>query len=108
MKDCLFCKIARKEIPAEFVYEDEDIAVFEDKNPKAPLHLLFVPKEHVEELGEAKDMIVLSIKKKIADIVGERWLIEKGYRVVVNGGTARAVPHLHFHLLGGVDVGRNV
>lgn len=108
MENCVFCKIAKKQIPVEFIYEDEDIAVFEDKKPKAPLHWLIIPKAHVEELGDAPDMIVVAIKKKIADIVGEKWLVSKGYRVVVNGGTARAVPHLHFHLLGEVDVERDV
>jgi histidine triad (HIT) family protein len=77
MKDCQFCKIVAKQTTDKIFYEDEDIIVFEPKEPKAPFHLLLVPKKHVEELGEAEDMIVLSIKKKIAQIVGEKWLIDK-------------------------------
>lgn len=108
MKDCVFCKIVCGEIPAEFVYQDEEIAVFPDVKPAAPIHFLFIPKKHVADLTEADDELVLRIKNKILEKVRELGLVEKGYRIVVNGGTAKAVPHLHWHLLGEIRAERKV
>jgi histidine triad (HIT) family protein len=108
MKDCVFCKIVAGEIPAEFVYQDEEIAVFPDIKPFAPVHLLYIPKKHIGDLTEAGDALILKIKAKILEKVNELGLMEKGYRIVINGGTAKAVPHLHFHLLGEVGVERTV
>ena len=108
MKDCVFCKIVAGEIPAEIVYQDENIAVFVNIEPKAPLHLLFIPKRHLEHLDELDDRLLVAIKNKVVEIVKEKGLNEKGYRLVTNGGAAKAVPHLHFHLLGEVSVERQV
>lgn len=108
MAECVFCKIVRGEIPAKFVYEDEEVLAFPDIHPSAPVHLLFIPKKHVGDLTEASDDLFLKIERSILKKVKELGLKDKGYRIVANGGAAKAVPHLHVHLLGGVDVERKV
>lgn len=108
MEDCVFCKIVRGEIPKEMVYQDEEIAVFPSNEPQAPLHLLYIPKAHIGDFTEASDALILKIKNKITEKVKELGLMEKGYRVSTNGGTAKVVPHLHFHLLGEVGSGRGL
>ncbi|MBZ9577489.1 histidine triad nucleotide-binding protein [Patescibacteria group bacterium] len=103
-RDCIFCKIANKEIPKDFVYEDEKIMAFEDINPKAPVHLLIIPKKHipsVDHLGvEDKTLmgeIILTAKK----IAKEKDL--KGYKLIINVGRSagQLIDHLHLHLLAG-------
>lgn len=108
MEDCIFCQIVRGQVPTNFVYEDEKVAVFPDINPAAPVHLLFVPKEHIGDLSDAPDEMVLAIRNRIIAEVNRLGLVDKGYRIIVNGGTAKAVPHLHFHLLGQVKKERQV
>ena len=103
--DCLFCKIAAKQIPAQIVFEDEDIFVFADIHPQAPTHLLICPKRHFASLQEAKagDQAVLGkMALAAAELARERKL-ESGYRTVINtgGGAGQTVFHLHMHLLGG-------
>lgn len=108
MKDCIFCKIVRGEVPVEFVYQDEQIAVFPDIKPRAEVHLLLIPKKHVEELEELDDEVYLLIKNKALDIVKAKDFTKIGYRIVTNGGAAKKVAHLHFHLLCGVAVEREI
>lgn len=108
MEDCVFCKIVRGEILAEVVLQDDMVLAFKDINPKAPVHFVFVPKEHIGDFSDAGDEVILAIKKRILDQVKKFGLMGKGYRLVVNGGAAKAVPHLHVHLLGGVSVERQV
>lgn len=108
MEDCVFCKIIKGEIPAEVVCQDTAVMAFKDITPQAPVHYIFVPKEHVGDFLDADDETVLAIKNRILDKVRELKLAEKGYRLVVNGGAAKAVPHLHVHLLGEVSVKREV
>lgn len=102
--DCLFCKIIKKEIPASVVYEDDGALAFNDISPKAPVHILVIPKQHVPGIAELNDVTVVSdlfaVMKKIAI---EKGIDKTGYRIVVNHGSdaGQAVPHLHFHLLGG-------
>ncbi len=108
MDNCVFCKIVRGEIPTEFVYQDENIAVFADINPAAPVHLLFIPKNHIEEISDLPDEILIKIKDKMLGVVEKLDLKDKGYRFVANGGKAKAVAHLHFHLLGDVSVARKL
>lgn len=108
MEDCIFCKIVRGEVPVEFEYQDEEIVVFPDNKPRAPVHLLIVPKKHIEELGELEDKLLLKIRDRIVRIVKEKKLAEKGYRILNNGGAAKGVDHLHFHLLGEISVMREV
>lgn len=104
--DCIFCKIANKEIPTNFVYEDEFVVAFNDISPAAPVHVLVVPKKHIANLleltsddGQLMLHIMATVIPKIAN---EQGLAENGFRLVVNtkedGG--QTVPHLHFHILG--------
>lgn len=106
--DCTFCRVVNGELPGEFVYQDDLIAVFKSIDPKAPIHWLFVPKEHVGDFHEATDEVVLRIKKVISEEVEKNGWVKDGYRVVINGGTAKMVPHLHFHLLAKVSLDREV
>lgn len=103
--DCIFCKIAAKEIPVQAVYEDEQVIAFPDINPVAPHHVLVIPKQHIANLLEvpAESPIfahIISVIPKIAKQIG---VAEEGFRVVINtkdnGG--QTVHHLHVHLLGG-------
>lgn len=101
MNDCIFCKIANKEIPKEFDYEDENVMVFADIHPIAPIHLLVVSKKHIPDFLNVEDSTLFSnictVVQKMAEKNG---LQDKGYRIVVNGGGAQVVDHLHFHLTG--------
>jgi len=102
--DCIFCKIVNKEIPSSVVYEDDKALAFNDIAPQAPVHIIIIPKIHVTTVAELDDMDVIRdlyyVMKKIAE---EKGIAETGYRIVVNHGkdAGQAVPHLHFHLLGG-------
>lgn len=104
MDNCLFCKIAKKEIPVNAVYETDQILAFPDINPSADIHLLIIPKKHlggISELKEEDQKLLGEIYQAVNKLVSENNLIGDYYRVVVNGGKAQHVPHLHFHLLGG-------
>lgn len=105
--DCLFCKIAAKQIPAKLVYEDEDVFAFADINPQAPTHLLICPKEHfasLEEAAERHESVLGKMALAAAKLAREKNL-NGGYRTVVNTGpgAGQTVFHLHMHLLGGRD-----
>ncbi len=107
--DCLFCSIANGEIPSQTVYEDEWVRVFHDVDPKAPVHVLLVPKKHIGSLDEAteEDAALLShmllTVKKVAAQLG----LGNGYRVVINTGEdgGQSVHHLHMHILGKQPMG---
>jgi len=104
MSDCLFCKIIRKEIPKEFTYESENLVAFSDINPSADIHILIIPKKHIGGIGDIKaeyGPLLSEIYQTVAKLVADNNLQNNSYRVVVNGGSAQHVPHLHFHLLGG-------
>ncbi len=108
MKDCLFCRIVAGEIPARKVYEDEYTFAFEDIDPKAPTHILVVPKKHIRGLKEVSSEdaeIVGRCHLTAAHVARERG-IENGYRTVLNvgPGAGQSVFHLHVHLLGGRDL----
>ncbi len=105
MKDCLFCKIAAGEIPADKIYEDEQVVVFRDINPKAEVHLLIIPREHLAGLNELEsehDALIAHIMRLIQPIAIDQGL-ESGYRTIINTGKdgGQEVFHLHIHLLGG-------
>ena len=107
--DCLFCKIIAGEIPSTKVYEDEKILAFRDIAPQAPTHILVIPKEHiggVDELNAENSAVVAYIFAKIAEIARGEGLSD-GYRVVSNIGEhgCQSVRHLHFHILGGKQLG---
>ena len=108
MNDCLFCRIVAGEIPARKVYEDEHTFAFEDIDPKAPTHILVVPKKHIRGLKEVSSEdaeIVGRCHLTAAQVARERG-IENGYRTVLNvgPGAGQSVFHLHVHLLGGRDL----
>ena len=104
--DCLFCKIIAGEIPSTKVYEDDDVLAFRDINPIAPVHVIVIPKKHIasmDEINEENSAAVAKIFVKIPEIARLAGC-ENGYRVVSNCGAdgGQTVPHLHFHLLGGM------
>ena len=103
---CVFCKIANKEIPADIVYEDEKYMAFKDINPKAPIHILIIPKEHIEKLADINDTNkgIIGDMTVVANKVAKQLGIDKtGYRIVINNGpdAGQEVYHIHMHLLGG-------
>ncbi len=113
MEDCIFCKIIKREIPADIVYEDEQIIAFKDINPAAPIHILVIPKKHISSLAqlEIKDEnLIGKIYTIINKIAEEQGVKEKGYRVIVNCGKdgGQEVGHLHFHLLAGKKLGEKI
>ncbi len=106
MEDCIFCKIIKKEIPSEIMYEDENVIAFKDINPEAPIHILVVPKKHIPSLAQIKkedEIIIGKIYNVINKIAQQQGVKEKGYRVIVNCGEdgGQTVGHLHFHLVAG-------
>jgi histidine triad (HIT) family protein len=103
--DCLFCKIAGKQMLSKMVYEDDDVFAFEDIGPQAPTHILICPRKHLASLNEAtaEDQAVLGkLQLVAAELARKRNLLE-GYRTVLNNGSGagQSVFHLHLHLLGG-------
>lgn len=108
MSDCLFCKIVAGEIPADKVYEDDELLAFRDINPQAPTHLLVIPRRHVESLNEAqpadRELLggLLLACRRLAHENGH-----EAYRVVNNCGApaGQSVFHVHFHVLGGREMG---
>ncbi|MBA3671625.1 MAG: histidine triad nucleotide-binding protein [Gemmatimonadaceae bacterium] len=105
--DCLFCRIVRKQIPATLVYEDEFVIAFRDLDPKAPTHVLVVPRAHVASLADATDGAVLgACLLGAAEVARAAGLVDGGYRTVINTGPAagQSVLHLHVHVLGGREL----
>lgn len=105
----VFCKILNKEIPAEVVAEEEDWLAVKDINPKAPVHVLILPKKHLTDLVSAdqEDEQLLGRLLLAVKTVAQKLNLEKGFRVIVNHGAdgGQLVPHLHLHLLGGKRLG---
>lgn len=106
MADCIFCQIAAGETDSEIVYEDDDCIAFADLNPQAPVHVLVIPKKHIESLADAgtEDTDLLGKLCQACDTVArEKGIADDGYRVVTNRGekAGQSVLHLHFHVLGG-------
>lgn len=104
MSDCIFCKLANKEIPTNVVYEDDKIFCFHDADPQAPVHVLVIPKKHIASLDDVTEedhALMGHILCKIKEIAATLGL-ENGYRVVCNNGedAFQTVKHLHFHILG--------
>ena len=109
-EECIFCKIAKGESTAEVEYEDPEIIGFWDVQPKAPTHILIIPKKHIESIEKIKqeDLPILGKMFKAArSIAHKKNLSENGYRLVINYGphAGMAVNHLHLHLLGGKSLG---
>ncbi len=113
MNDCLFCKIIKGEIPSNKVYEDDEILAFHDINPAAPIHILVIPKKHIDSLAkiEKEDEILIGkIYGVIDKIAEEKGFKDEGYRVIVNCGEngGQEVMHLHFHILAGTKLGEKI
>ena len=110
-ENCIFCKIVKGEIPSDKVYEDENILAFNDINPAAPIHVLVIPKKHVENILKVEDGSMLNEMiegiKKVAKILD---IEESGFRVITNCGkdAGQEVMHLHFHILAGEKLGAKI
>ncbi|MDR1015167.1 MAG: histidine triad nucleotide-binding protein [Coriobacteriales bacterium] len=104
MSDCLFCRIAAHEIPADIVYEDDEVVAFEDVNPQLPVHTLIIPKKHYAHVGDGVPEETLGrVFKTVEKVAALKGLEESGYRIVANTGEdgRQTVHHLHVHVLGG-------
>jgi len=106
MTDCLFCKIIKKEIPSEILFQDEMITVFKDINPAAPVHLLVIPNKHissVQEMDENDELILGKLYSGAKAAAEKMGIAETGYRLIINNGpdAHQEIPHIHMHLLGG-------
>lgn len=109
MDNCIFCKIAKGEIPSDIVFEDDKIIAFKDLNPIAPVHVLIIPKEHIAsamEINEKNSAVVAHIFNRAGEIAEKLGIAESGFRLVNNCGKdgGQTVFHLHFHLLGGKEL----
>lgn len=105
MDDCIFCKIIKGEIPSTKVYEDDKVLAFNDINPEAPVHVLIIPKCHIQSVNDINEKnadIISHIFVVINKLVNELGISESGYRIINNAGKdgGQTVPHLHFHLIG--------
>ena len=105
-KDCLFCRIAARMVPAEIVGETDGLLAFKDVNPQAPVHLLVIPTDHIPSLADAADGQTTLLGKAVlfANRLARQYrLVPDGYRIVINCGpqAGQSVSHLHLHLLGG-------
>ncbi len=105
MDDCLFCKIVRGELPSKKAYEDDDVLVFHDIHPIAPVHLLLIPKLHVESLAscDAKHQAILGKLMLLAPRLALEQGLDQGFRTMINTGHGggQEVFHLHLHVFGG-------
>jgi len=104
--DCIFCKIIAGEIPGDIVYQDKEIIAFRDIKPKAPLHLIIIPRKHIPSLDQLKESDAALVGRMVAvanKLAKDEGVAQKGYRLAVNCGEegGQLVPHLHIHLLGG-------
>lgn len=110
--DCIFCRIVNKEIPADIVYEDDQVICFNDIAPQAPVHVLIVPKRHVDNiLGCAQDTeILVDIAKAVYKVTEKLNLQEDGFRTIINTGAngGQTVNHLHWHIIGGIKLGEGM
>ena len=111
MSDCIFCKIANKEINSEIVYENENIVAFKDINPEAKIHILIVSKKHYETILDVNDdEVIKDIFKTVKEIAAQYDIDEKGFRIINNckedGG--QTVMHVHFHMLAGEKLSTNI
>lgn len=107
--NCIFCQIAKKELPAQIVFENEDLVAFKDIDPKAPVHILIIPRKHIPTINdltiEDKE-VVGSLFLAAKEIAREQGVAENGYRLSINTGRdgGQEVDHLHIHLLGGKKI----
>lgn len=109
MKNCIFCKIINKEIPSEFLYEDNEVVAFRDIHPIAPVHVLVIPKKHIESVADVAEAdeklmgrLILAAKKIASDLK----IARDGYKLLIRVGEhgGQEVGHVHLHLLGGAKL----
>lgn len=105
-KDCLFCKIANEEIPTEFLFKNENLVVFRDINPQAPVHLLIVPIRHIRSINDIEENdgeIISELISVAKDMAKKEGVNESGYRLFFNveKGGGQVIFHIHLHLIGG-------
>lgn len=106
MSECLFCKIARRDVPAQIVYDDADMVAFRDIHPKYRTHILLIPKEHLASVSDMRpphDAVVGKLLRVGAKLAKKEGIASSGFRLTANAGpdAGQVVPHLHVHLLGG-------
>ena len=106
MTDCIFCKIAQKQIPSKIAYEDDNVIAFYDQDPQAPVHVLVIPKKHISGWYDAQgesDETLAHLMRVAAQVAKSEGIVESGFRVVSNCGddAQQTVKHLHLHVLGG-------
>jgi histidine triad (HIT) family protein len=109
--DCIFCKIANGEIKSDIVYQDETAVAFPDINPKAPVHLLIIPRKHIErisDLSSNEEQLVGHLVAIASKLAQQQGISKSGYRLVLNCGAhgGQVVSHIHIHLLGGRQMGK--
>lgn len=100
MSGCIFCKIANHEVPKDFTYEDDEVMAFPDINPINDVHILVLPKKHIPDFLDTEDGVMDKLKKVADKIIRDEKLENKGYRIVINGGGAQIIDHLHLHIVG--------
>jgi histidine triad (HIT) family protein len=110
MNDCLFCRIIEGRAKASVVYRDEFVVAFKDIKPRAPVHILIIPRKHIASVPDIEpndDTLIGQIFRVAAQLAREHGIAESGFRVVVNSGpdAGQSVFHLHYHLLGGRQMG---
>jgi histidine triad (HIT) family protein len=100
---CIFCKIVNKEIPNNTVAENENFLAFHDLYPKAPIHILIIPKQHIACFQEVSGEIMAGLTAFAQEVASKTGIDKTGYRLITNNGSdgGQEVPHLHFHMLGG-------
>ena len=111
--DCIFCKIANHEIPSNIVLENENVIAFEDLNPVAKVHVLIVPKKHIESVMKVEEgdlNYIAEVHKAIKEVAKIKEIDETGFRVITNCGEdgGQTVKHLHYHLIGGEKLSEKI
>jgi len=109
--DCIFCKVARREIPASVVYEDDTVLAFDDIHPQAPVHTLVIPKTHYAGLADAvPDSVLAALLAVVPTVAGIKGVADSGYRTIINTGpdAGQSVSHLHLHIIGGTPMGEGM
>ncbi|MEG0873276.1 MAG: histidine triad nucleotide-binding protein [Clostridia bacterium] len=111
--DCLFCKIIKGDMPCEKVYENDTVIAFKDIDPVAPVHILIIPKVHIQDMNELEDeniSYISEVYKAIKEVAKICDVSKSGYRVICNCGKdgGQVVNHLHFHLIGGKHLGPKI
>ncbi len=104
--DCVFCNIASGKIPSQMLYQDENVVAFPDLHPQAPVHVLIVPRKHIQSLNQVTDAetpVIIQMIRAAQHVAKEKGIYDKGYKLVINTGKegGQVIQHLHMHLLGG-------